>query len=110
MKKIGYFMLLLVSLLQFLVCPLEASAEMNVNSNNSTIETISTDNIITDSSLIVDDTSYIYNNNNDRCPPTGEKKDKINDILLALILLIVITAIAIISKFISDENHRDDNK
>lgn len=111
MKKIGCFILLFISLLQFLICPLEANAEMNVNSNNSTIETISINDIIVDSSSTVDDTSYIYNNHNDRCPPTGgEKRDKINDILLALVLLIVLTVIAIISKFISDENHRDDDK
>lgn len=112
MRKKG-FVIVLISLILFLILPLKAGAETSISYNSSILEVVSDvsddNNLIADSSSVVEDTVY---GKKDRCPPTGEKeqKDKINDILLALILLIVITAIAVISKFLSDENHRDDNK
>ena len=113
MRKKG-FLIVLISLILFLILPLRAGAETSINYNNSSILEVVSDvsddsNLIADSSSVAEDTVY---GNKDRCPPTGEKeqKDKINDILLALVLLIVVTTIAVISKFLSDENHRDDNK
>lgn len=110
-KKV--LIIVLISLILFLILPLKAGAETSISYNSSILEVVSDvsddNNLIADSSSVVEDAVY---EKKDRCPPTGEKeqKDKINDILLALILLIVITAIAVISKFLSDENHRDDNK
>lgn len=113
MRKKG-FVIVLISLILFLILPLKAGAETSISYNdNSILEVVSdvsdNNNLITNSSSVTEDTVY---EKKDRCPPTGEKeqKDKINDILLTLVLLIVVTAIAVISKFLSDENHRDDNK
>ena len=113
MRKKG-LIIVLISLILFLILPLKAGAEMSISYNDSSILEVVSDvsdnsNLITDSSSVAEDTVY---GKKDRCPPTGEKeqKDKINDILLTLVLLIVVTAIAVISKFLSDENHRDDNK
>ena len=110
-KKV--LIIVLISLILFLILPLKAGAETSISYNSSILEVVSDvsddNNLIADSSSVAEDAVY---GKKDRCPPTGEKeqKDKINDILLTLILLIVVTAIAVISKFLSDENHRDDNK
>ena len=110
-KKV--LIIVLISLILFLILPLKAGAETSISYNSSILEVVSDvsddNNLIADSSSVAEDVVY---GKKDRCPPTGEKeqKDKINDILLASILLIVVTAIAVISKFLSDENHRDDNK
>ena len=110
-KKV--LIIVLISLILFLILPLKADSETSISYNSSILEVVSDvsddNNLIADSNSVAEDAVY---GKKDRCPPTGkeEQKDKINDILLASILLIVVTAIAVISKFLSDENHRDDNK